>query len=458
MVIIMKDIQKDILTVLILPVLLIGCLIIGVQLYYGLILGYVLTYIRARSKGKSPGEIIKVSFEGTSKVRNVLIMLTLIGALISTWMSMGTIPSLIYYGVEYLTKINIVVSAFLACLIMSMVLGTGVGTVSTIGMVYLGIAKGLGISLPLITGAIISGSYFGDRGSLMSSNANLVASVTGIKIKDSVAYMMKTGVLTAVISIVMFLIIGKNVGDTSALGQAIISLKDVLASSFTISSLALFTPLVLFVLVLAFKKTMVESILGTLVISYIIGIFSIEGYGISGLGYMLYGYFPEGVASEIISGGGILSMVKVLIIISVSTAICGIYDNTDMILPIIKPFRDKIKGLVSMYIFGGGLSIIISLTTCNQTLSSIIPGNYLRERCDEVGVSRLDFARIISDTGMISVPIIPWNVNAILVTSITGISAFDYFPFAVLCYGLPVVSLLYHIGKKNVKSSKLVKI
>lgn len=454
----MKEKHKDILTVLLLPVLLIGCLVIGVQLYYGLIIGYFVTYIRALGKGKPASQIIKMSFEGTSKVRNVLIMLTLIGALISTWMSMGTIPSLIYYGVEYLTKINIVVSAFLACMIMSMVLGTGVGTVSTIGMVYLGIAKGLGLSLPLITGAIVSGSYFGDRTSLMSSNANLVASVTNVKIKDSVAHMMKTGVLSAVVSIIIFLIMGKYGGDRSAISHAIVSLKDVLGSNFNISILALFTPVVLFLLVLLFKRTMVESIFGTLIISYLIGVISIEGYSVLGLGYMVSGYFPQGIAGEIISGGGILSMVKVLVIISVSTAICGIYDNTDMILPIIKPFRDRIKGLLSMYVFGGGLSIIISLTTCNQTLSSIIPGNYLKERCDEVGVSRLDFARIISDTGMITVPIIPWNVNAILVTSITGISAFDYFPYTLFCYGLPIVSLIYHMGKKSFKSNRLVKV
>lgn len=446
---------KDIFTVMLLPVLLIGCLILNIQLYWGLFLGYFITFVRAYSKKRKISRIMKVSIEGTYKVKNVLLMLTFIGALISVWMSMGTIPSLIYFGVEYLTKINMVVSAFLATLIMSMILGTGVGTVSTIGMVYLGIAKGLGIPLPIITGAIVSGAYFGDRNSLMSSNANLVASVTEIKIGDSVKYMLKTGIYAGIISIVLFWYFGKNYSGNFDIVGSIESLKILLANNFNVSIISLIPPIVLFAMVLVFKKTMIQSIIATLIVSFLIGALSIKGYFLEGFSYMLFGYVPNSLdAADIISGGGIVSMINVLTIIAVSTAICGIYDDTKMILPIVEPFERRINSLFSMYVFAGGLSLLISLTTCNQTLSSIIPGNYLKNRCDEVGVSRLDFARIISDTGMITVPIIPWNVNAILVTSITGVSAFDYLPFASFCYVLPVFSMIYYFAKDR-RGSKL---
>ncbi|MGX4601134.1 Na+/H+ antiporter NhaC family protein [Faecalimicrobium sp. JNUCC 81] len=50
--------------------------------------------------------------------------------------------------------------------------------------------------------------------------------------------------------------------------------------------------------------------------------------------------------------------------------------------------------------------------------------------------------RTISDTGIIIVPIIPWNVNSIIIRLVTGVSCLSYAPYAVLCFFFPIITIL----------------
>jgi len=67
----------------------------------------------------------------------------------------------------------------------------------------------------------------------------------------------------------------------------------------------------------------------------------------------------------------------------------------------------------------------------------------LKQKYVEMGLPKSVLARTIGDTGVIVAPIIPWNVNAVLTTVTTGVSALQYGPYAILCYVLPIVTLLF---------------
>jgi len=59
-----------------------------------------------------------------------------------------------------------------------------------------------------------------------------------------------------------------------------------------------------------------------------------------------------------------------------------------------------------------------------------------------MGLDRSILARTISDTGTIIAPLMFWNVNAIIIYGITGISAISYAPYGVLCYICPLVTAI----------------
>ena len=82
----------------------------------------------------------------------ILILLT-VGPLIAVWMASGTIPYLIYLGLEMLSPRVFLVAAFLICCLSSCFTGTSWGTAATFGVALIGIAQGLGVSLPATAGA-----------------------------------------------------------------------------------------------------------------------------------------------------------------------------------------------------------------------------------------------------------------------------------------------------------------
>ncbi len=79
-------------------------------------------------------------------------MMLLIGGLVALWMQIGTIPSLIYFGFKYLADFNLILTAFLICMAMSLMIGSAIGTLSTIGVVFLAIGQGIGIPSGLMVG------------------------------------------------------------------------------------------------------------------------------------------------------------------------------------------------------------------------------------------------------------------------------------------------------------------
>ena len=92
-----------------------------------------------------------------------ILILTTVGAMVGTWMSSGTIPMMNYYGIQIVSPRLLLVTAFLITAVVSVVTGTSWGSVATMGVALMGIASALVVSLPATAGAVIAGSYFGDK-------------------------------------------------------------------------------------------------------------------------------------------------------------------------------------------------------------------------------------------------------------------------------------------------------
>jgi len=144
-----------------------------------------------------------------------ILILLLVGALASVWLLSGTVPVLVYYGVKLLNPTIFLVACCIACAITSVVSGSSWSTAATIGVAMVGIGRALGIPDGLIGGAIISGSYFGDKISPLSDTTNLAAAVTETPLFDHIRYLLLTTGPSIIISLILFAGIGLWL-DTSA--------------------------------------------------------------------------------------------------------------------------------------------------------------------------------------------------------------------------------------------------
>ncbi len=152
-------------------------------------------------------ELQKGIIEKIASALPATLILWSVGLLIGSWMFSGTVPMIIYYGVDLINPRFIYISAFLITAVLSTVTGTSWGSAGTIGVAIMGIAQGLGMSLPITAGAVVAGSYFGDKLSPFSDTTNLAPLAAGSELYEHIKHMLYTTVPAAIVSLAVYLIV-----------------------------------------------------------------------------------------------------------------------------------------------------------------------------------------------------------------------------------------------------------
>ena len=132
----------------------------------------------------------------------------LIGMVISSFMHSGTIATLMYYGLSWLSPSLFLAVGMLLCALMSVATGTSWGTVGTLGVVFIGIGSAMNIPLPLVAGMVVCGATFGDKMSPISDTTNLAAMSAGTNLYRHIYSMLFTTVPTFILTFLIFLVIG----------------------------------------------------------------------------------------------------------------------------------------------------------------------------------------------------------------------------------------------------------
>ena len=97
---------------------------------------------------------------------------------------------------------------FLIAMLISFATGTSMGTMAIMAVISLPMAYEMGVSIPLVAGAMYGGSIFGDHCSPISDTTIMTCSTTGCDIIDHVKTQAPYCVSIAVVSFVMYVIFG----------------------------------------------------------------------------------------------------------------------------------------------------------------------------------------------------------------------------------------------------------
>lgn len=189
--------------------------------------------------------------KGISMALGAILILLMVGSLIGTWILSGTVPTMIYFGLQLLEPTFFYAAACVISALVSISIGSSWTTAGTIGVALIGIASGLDLSLAITAGAVISGAYFGDKMSPLSDTTNLAPAVTGTDLFTHIRHMAWTTGPSILIAIVIFTIIGFT-EETAGTADGLQATLAAIESNFSVSFLSL-VPLFV-VLFLAYKK------------------------------------------------------------------------------------------------------------------------------------------------------------------------------------------------------------
>ena len=416
----------------------------GIYIGYPLTAGIILFMVVGIRKGFQIKELLVMGYKGGKKSFIVIKIFMLIGGITGIWMAAGTVPSMVYYGMKFLKPNLFILSAFLISCLVSFLIGTSFGTVSTAGIALIVVARGGGANPVVTAGAIIAGIYFGDRCSPMSSSANLVATLTNTELYSNIKKMFKTSIIPFVCSIIIYTVLS-NKYPMSITESSII--KDI-GNSFNIGIIVLIPAIV--ILVLSFFKINVKvSMLVSIGAAIFISTLVQENSWINSFKYVLLGYSMDGdnPLKDIIKGGGVLSMVKSSIVVFISSAFTGIFEGTNM-LKYIERFINKAKTRTSLFLASILTSIFTAAFGCSQTLAVILTHMLLKDAYEKNGVDKEELASDLENTAILISPLIPWNIALLVPLTTLGVGP-KAMLYAFYLYFVPIYNAIYLLIKNK---------
>ena len=410
-----------------------GCVFTGASVLWALAGGYLIFCAYGLIRKHSLAELGKMSLSGVKTVRNILMIFGLIGFITALWRASGTIAVIVCWSSKLVSPSAFLVIAFLLNCMVSILTGTSFGTGATMGVICMAMGRAMELDPFWIGGAILSGIYFGDRCSPVSSSANLVCVLTKTDIYENIREMIKTSLVPFAATCILYYIVGRSMSA----GSGRMDVEGLFSNSFVLHWSAVIPAaiiLVLSVFRVEVKKTMLISIVLAAFLSVVL-----QGRSFGEILQMcLTGYQANDPAISAMK-----SMIKVAAIVSLSSCYAGIFEGTGLL----KPIQGKIEALSRKITpFGATFAVaaVASMIACNQTLSIMLT----HQLCKEGNPDNKRFAIDLENTAVVLAPLVPWSIAGAVPLAAVG-APIASVAVASYLYILPIWSFLMRLVKKG---------
>ena len=407
--------------------------------------------------------------KGIGMGMSAILILLAVGALIGTLIMSGTVPAMIYYGLNILSPSIFYFATCIICAISALSIGSSWTVAGTLGVALMGIATGLGLSPSITAGAVISGAYFGDKMSPLSDTTNLAPAIAGTDLFSLIRHMIWTTGPSLLIALIMFLFIGLST-ESSGNSKGLELIQTTLQNTFNINIISFIPIIVIFIL--AYKK--VPAFPTILIGALLAGLFSaifqpqvVKSFVgepdlstglvmVSGVWTALHSGFAleSGVeiVDDLLTRGGMASMLNTIWLVICALAFGAVLETTNILKKLVESFLLLANSTGSLIVTTIATCIGINIIAADQYISIVLPGRMYRAEFKRRKLAARNLSRTLEDSGTFTSPLIPWNTCGAYMSASLGVATFSYLPFCFFNLVNPLVAIIYAIF--NVKIIK----
>jgi NhaC family Na+:H+ antiporter len=433
-----------------------------------LILSAAVATLVAIKLGFSWKEIRSGIVKSISSAMASIIILLLIGSLAGTWLLSGIVPAMIYYGLEILNPTIFLVAAAVVCAIVSIATGSSWTTAATVGIALVGIGTALGLNQGMVTGAIISGAYFGDKMSPLSDTTNLAPAMAGTDLFTHIRYMTYTTIPSISIALVLFLILGfTSTGNSTPVD--IQSIQDAIASKFTINGWLFLVPVAVIALIVkrvpAIPAIFIGALLGGVFAliyqpNVVLAVSGYETYnweaGYVGVMTSLYGDVSVAtgnvIVDDLLSSSGMYGMLGTVWLIVSAMIFGGVMESSGMLKRIAEAVISMVNSTGSLIASTVGTCVFFNITASDQYLAIVVPGRMYTDTFKEKGLAPENLSRTLEDSGTVTSVLVPWNTCGAYFSGVLGVDTFTYLPYAFFNLISPFMSIFYAYANIKIRT------
>ena len=423
--------------------LVIGLTMLKAPLAVVMFLAWLVINLFAMKLGYTYKELETIGIKQVGRSLQAVVIMFAVGVLISSWIASGTVPTIIYYGLKIINPKFYLATTLIICAIVSMFTGTSWGTIGTVGVALLGIGISMGINPGMVAGALISGSWFGDKLSPLSDTTNFQSGIMGVPLMTHVKHMLYTTVPAFVLTLILFLLLGHGVSVSVDTG-VIREVEDKLSHFYKINPITLI-PLIVVVILLIKQRPASQSILIGGVLGMIVAVFY-QNFNITlVLKSALTGFkfnFEDKFLNTLLNRGGMDCMTRTIQALIFTTGIGGMLREMDILKVIVEPIGKKLKSTFSLISSAMIVAYLSIALTGSHMFASIMVQSTMLDLFKKKKLKPENASRITEDCGTLGVTLIPYGVTAMFIVDTLGIPFAAFVPFVFFCYLSPLFNLV----------------
>lgn len=414
--------------------LLLGCVLAGISIVYAMAGGMLIFFSYGLWMHYTWKELLRMIKKEVRTTKTILILFALIGMMTGMWRASGTIAAIVSFVADsrLVNPATVILITFLLTSAVSSLIGTSFGTMATAGVICMSIGSVMNVAPVWVGGAALSGIMFGDRCSPFSSSALLVCTLTDTEIYENVKHMLRSSVLPFLLTCMIYLI----AGYTGHQETEMLHVGELFSKEFTLNWIVTAPAAIMMVFCLLrvnVKTAMAISILLSILLAYYVQ----DMTGSEICSTLLRGYHAKNdELAHMLNGGGLGSMLTVMINVSFATGFSGIFKGTGMLDRIQKRITDLGKQITP---YGTVLftAIFTAMISCSQTLAIILTA----QLCAQVERRKGDLAWDIEDSAVLIAALVPWSIAGSVPLKAAG-APMTSMAAACYLYLLPLIRLI----------------
>lgn len=390
----------------------------------------------------------------TTGIGAIFILLA-VGSLIGAWAMSGTLLAMVYYGMKILSPHYFYLTTCVLCAVVAVSIGSSWTVAGTIGIGLMGVATKMGLDPAITAGAVISGAYFGDKSSPLSDTTNLACAASGAKLYDHIRESLWTSLPSLAIAAAVFWTLGSPVEFDPSTATAQI------AATFH-PSLWLFLPLVL-VLALALLRwppftTIFLGALGGGVLAVVAAPERVITFADAGAlpnalallkgtwAALATGFVSttgEPTVDQLLSRGGMASMLGTIWLIMTALAFGGIIEKAGILDRLIGPVVAAARSVVALVATLVGAAVATNVLASDQYIAIVLPGRMMRSAFEKRGLAPVVLSRAVGDSATVTSALIPWNSCGAYMAATLGVATTAFVPFCFFNLVNPLMTIAF---------------
>ena len=351
----------------------------------------------------------------------MLAIFILAGAFAASAKTMGAVDATVNLALNYLPEQAILPGIFLASCFISLSIGTSCGTIAALTPLAVGIAQQSGISVPLMVGLVVGGTYFGDNLSFISDTTIVATQTQGCNMKDKFHVNIRIVAPVALLMLVVYFFLGTSLNTSTEVGE------------------------VNFWLVLPYLTVVILAVCGiNVLLTLTIGIILTGIIGISHGAYDVFGWFSA-------MNEGMMGMSELIIVTILAGGMLEIIRHNGGINLIIKALTRNIKGARGGEMSIAALTCLVNICTANNTVAIITTGPIAKDVAKRFGIDPRKSASILDTASCFTQGLLPYGAQVLIAAGLSGLNPIMIIPhlFYPMLIGIALVlAILFRYPRK----------